>query len=34
MRPAAIAIACKPDAQKRLTVVPAMPIGRPARMTA
>ncbi len=31
MRPAAIAIACSPDAQKRFTVVPAMPIGSPAR---
>ncbi len=34
MRPAAIAMACRPEAQKRLTVVPAMPIGSPARTTA
>ncbi len=34
MRPAAIAIACRPEAQKRFTVVPAMLIGRPARTIA
>jgi hypothetical protein len=32
MRPAAMAMACRPEAQKRFTVVPAMLIGRPARM--
>ena len=34
MRPAAMAIACSPDAQKRFTVVPAMVIGKPARTMA
>ncbi len=34
MRPAAIAIACRPEAQKRFTVVPATDSGRPARTTA
>ena len=33
MRPAPMAIACRPEAQKRLTVVPAIVIGRPARIT-
>ncbi|MCY1313262.1 hypothetical protein D3C72_2600670 [compost metagenome] len=32
MRPAAMAIACRPEAQKRFTVVPAMLMGRPERM--
>ena len=31
--PAAMAIACRPEAQKRLTVVPAIVIGKPARIT-
>ena len=34
MRPAAIAIACSPEAQKRFTVAPAMEIGSPARTIA
>ena len=32
MLPAAMAIACRPEAQKRLTVAPAIVTGRPARM--
>ena len=34
MRCAAIAIACRPDEQKRLTVMPDTDTGRPARIAA
>ncbi|MNT20780.1 hypothetical protein D3C72_1560970 [compost metagenome] len=34
MRPAANAIACRPEAQKRLTTVPPTLMGRPARTAA
>ena len=33
MRPAAIEMAFRPEAQKRLMVAPVMPMGRPARST-